>query len=214
MSAPTISLFTAMGEFARKTKIVRMAAPEDILGEEKEWSLDQLSRPVMQRGEPLRTKLEIRPGAATMDFTIRPLSMTEREAGERIVDAAIPPQTYVEELPQRPGDIPKRIPSGYDHEAPAYLAELRPLQDRQAAFVVLKGVVGLEQETPGPDPETKVQSLMDTLPTRLVRFLAGEIWAITYAQGNPADFFMKEDSSSSPSSEPSPSKNPGDKKRK
>ncbi len=202
-----------MGSFARKTRTVRMAAPDDILSEEKVWSPEDLMKPYAERGEP-RTKLNIRPGAPTMDFEIRPLSMTEREAAERVTDAALPPQTFIEEQPQRPGDIPKKIPSGYDYDAPSYLADLRPLQDKQAAYVCLKGVQGLEESTPGANEQDKVQSLMDTMPSRLVRFLASEIWSITYAQGNPADFFTNEGSSSSPSSAPSPSKSQGARKRK
>lgn len=211
---PTMSLFKSMGEFARKTRTVRMAAPEDILGEQKVWSIEQQSKPILERGEPVSTRLEIRPGAVTMDFNIRPLSMTEREAAERIVDAAMPPQSFVEEVPQRPGDVPKKIPTGYDYEAPEYLAALRPLQDRQAAYVVLKGVDGLDADTPGGNDDEKVMQIMDTMPSRMVKFLASEIWSITYAQGNPADFFTKEGSSSSPSSAPSPSRSPRGQKRK
>lgn len=169
---------------------------------------------MLERGEPAGVKLHIRPGAVTMDFSIRPLSMTEREAADRILDAVMPPQTYVEEMPTRPGDIPKRIPSGYDHDSPQYLAELRPFQEKQAAFVILKGVEGLEQDTPGAGTDEKLMAIMDTMPGRIVKFLASEIWMMTYAQGNPADFFTSEDSSISPGSEPSPNKNPGGRKRK
>lgn len=209
-----MSIFTAMGAFARKTKVVRMASPEDVLSEEKVWSIDQLSVPILHRGEPQAVKLEIRPGAETMDFTIRPLTMSEREAADKILDSAIPPQTYVEELPVRPGDVGKRIPSGYDYEAPSYLADMRPLHERQAAYVILKGVEGMEECTPGADTNQKMAAIMDTMPSRIVKFLASEIWSMTYAQGNPADFFTKEDSSNSPSSEPSPSRSQGDKKKK
>jgi hypothetical protein len=208
-----MSLFTAMGDFARKTRTVRMAAPEDVLHEERVWSAEDQMKPFAERGEP-RVKLHIRPGAPTMDFRIRPLSMAERECAEKITDAAIPPQTYVEEQPVRPGDIPKKIPTGYDYEAPEYLAALRPLQDEQAAYVVLKGVVDLEQDTPGATDPEKVRAITTTMPSRIVRFLASEIWAMTYAQGSPADFFMNEGSSSSPSSAPSPSKSPRGPKRK
>ena len=209
-----MSIFKSMGDFARKTKVVRLAAPEDILREERVWSPEQQFKPMMERGEPAGVKLHIRPGAVTMDFAIRPLSMTEREAADRILDAVMPPQTFVEEVATRPGDIPKRIPTGYDHDAPQYLAELRPLQEKQAALVILKGVEGLEQDSPGGGMEEKLKSIMDTMPGRIVKFLASEIWMMTYAQGNPADFFTSEDSSTSPCSEPSPSKSPGGKKRK
>lgn len=209
-----MSVFTAMGDFARKTKVVRLAAPEDILHEEKVWSPEQQFKPMMDRGEPAGVKMHIRPGAVTMDFCIRPLSMTEREASDRVLDAVMPPQTYIEEVSLRPGDSPKRIPSGYDHDAPQYLAELRPLQEKQAAYVILKGVEGLEGDTPGSSTEEKLKSIMDTMPGRIVKFLASEIWMMTYAQGNPADFFTSEDSSTSPSCEPSPSKSPGVKKQR
>lgn len=209
-----MSLFKSMGAFARKTRTVRMAAPEDILGEQKVWSIEQQSKPILERGEPASTRLEIRPGAVTMDFTIRPLSMTEREAADRIVDAAVPPQSFVEEMPQRPGDVPKKIPTGYDYEAPSYVAEVRVLQEKQAAYSVLKGVEGLESDTPGGNDDEKVTAIMGTMPTRLVKFLAAEIWSMTYAQGNPVDFFTKEGSSSSPSSAPSPSKSQKGPKRK
>jgi hypothetical protein len=209
-----MSVFAKIGSFARKTRTVRLAQPDDILSDEPVWSDEQLGLPLSQRGQPQRMKLEIRPGAETLDVEIRPLSMTERESAEHILDAALPPQTFVEEQPVRPGDIPKKIPSGFDYEDPKYLADLRPLQERQAAFVALKGVIGLHESTTGNSVDEKLKALMDEMPSRIIRFLASEIWAMTYAQGSPADFFTKEDSSSSPSSEPSPKQSQGEPKPK
>lgn len=205
-----MSIFKAIGEFSRKTKTVRLCQPEDVIREEHEWDPADLSLPMDRRGRPLRTKLEIRPGAKTQDVEIQPLTMVEREASEKILDAAIPPQTYIEETPTRPGDVPKKIPSGFDYESPKYLSELRPLQDKQAAFVVLKGVVGMDADIPGKTDDEKVKAIMESMPARIVRYLASEILNLTYSAGNPQDFFMKEDSSSSPSSEPSPNKSQGE----
>lgn len=205
-----MSIFQSIGEFSRKSKVIRLCQPEDVLNEKNEWSGDQLLLPMERRGAPARTTLEIRPGAETQDVEIVALSMVDREKSERILDAAIPPQTYIEELPTRPGDIPKKIPSGFDYENPDYLAKLRPLQDRQAAFVVLKGVVGMQQDAPGSDDEAKVDQIMATMASRIVKYLASEILNLTYSAGNPQDFFTREDSSGSPSSEPSPSKNQGE----
>jgi len=208
------SLFASMREFAQATKTVRLAAPEDILSERREWSTDQLALPESQRGEPAKVKLEIRAGAPVMDFAIRSLTMSERQAAEVILDAVVPPEVIMEEPTERPGQPPRRVPAGYNYEDPKYIAALRPLQDRQAAFVVLKGVADLHSETPGADDNSKVQSIMDTLPTHLVKFLAGEIWNMTYAQGDPADFFTSGGSPPSPSSEPSRKPNPPAAKRK
>ncbi len=209
-----MSVFDTITAFSRKSKTVRLANPDDVIGEKKVWSEDQELLPMRDRGVPTRIMLETRPGAETVDVEIRPLTMSEREAAEKILDAAIPPQTFVEEQAQRPGDIPKRIPSGYDYDAPSYLAALRPLQEKQAAFVALKGVVGLNESTTGQSPEDKLKSLMDSTPSRMIRFLASEIWAMTYAQGSPADFFTNEGSSFSPSSKPSPNKSPRGSKQK
>ena len=150
-----------------------------------------------------------------MDFEIHPLSMTERETADSMLDAATPDQIFIEESAERPGQLPKRVPAGYDYEAPVYLAHLRPLQERQAAFVVLCGVNDLFDATPGADYAAKTSSLMAAMPNRIVKFLAGEIWNMTYAQGDPADFFTKrEDSPASQSSAPSPSPSLPPKKRK
>jgi len=73
----------------------------------------------------------------------------------------------------------------------------------------------LSPATPGADYAAKTSSLMAAMPNRIVKFLAGEIWNMTYAQGDPADFFTKrEDSPASQSSAPSPSPSLPPKKRK
>lgn len=203
-----------MREFSRKTKTVRVAAPEDILDEIKEWSPEQELLPLEKRGKPLRVKLEIRKGAPLMDFPIRALSMRERATADSITDAVIPEAVFVEEPSERPGQPPRRVPAGYDYESPSYLLRVRPLQERQNAYVVLVGVDGLHADTPGDNDDAKVDAIMDNMPSILVRFLAGEIWNMTYAQGDPADFFTSEGSPASPSSGPSPSKNRQAQKRK
>ena len=210
-----MSLFLSMREFALRTKTVRIASPADILGEVKHWSPAQLLiRDEEQRGEPLRVTLEIRADAATLDCKVRALTMAERESAELIMDAAVPDPIFIDEAPDRPGQPAKRVPAGYDYEAPAYTQRLRPLQDRQSAYVVLCGVEGLRDDTPGFDDIAKTASIIDSMPTRLIKFLAGEIWNMTYAQGDPSDFFTSGGSQPSPSSKPSPSKNPAGRKLK
>lgn len=210
-----MNLFDSMRDFARRTKSVRLASPEDIVGEVRHWSPSQLQIPdESKRGEPLRTELEIRAGAPTMDFRVRALTMAERERADAIMDAAVPTAIYIDEAPERPGQPAKRVPAGYDYEDPKYTQQLRPLQDRQSAFVVLCGVDGLREATPGDTDASKTDAIIAAMPTRLVRFLAGEIWNITYAQGDPADFFTSAGSRPSPGSEPSPSKNPAARKRR
>lgn len=197
------NFFESMCGFARQTKVVRMAAPEDILSEKAEWSAEDMLKPFSQRGQPVRTRLEIRSGAPTMDFKIRPLSMAEREKADAMTDVVIPPPSFVEELPDRPGQPIKKVFTGHDYDDPKYVNDRRPAESRQAAYVVLKGVDGLEADTPGADDAAKVEAIMDKLPFRLIKFLAVEIWSMSYAQGDPADFFSKEDSPPSPGSEPS-----------
>lgn len=209
-----MSLFDTMRDFARKPRTVRLAAPEDVIREIKHWSPDQLLLQEHERGEPLRVEMETRPGAVTMDFQIRPLSMLERAAAEAIPDAVQPPQIFNEVPAERPGMAPSRVAAGFDFEHPEYLAALRPLHDRQAAYVALKGVLGLEEATPGQDESAKLQSILAEMPTRMVRFLSNEIWNITYMQGSPEDFFTSEGSPASPSSGPSPKPSPRDRKRK
>lgn len=202
------NLLQSIGEFSRKSKTIRIARPEDIISEVPTYSDAQLLKPLAERGKPERVRLEIREGAETQDIQIRPLTMKQREIADRFVDAAIPPQLFVEEIPQRPGDLGKKVPSGYDYENPEYQNALRPLQEKQAAFVVLKGVVGLDESVTGDTDEKKIEQVMESMSAKLVTFLAAEIWGMTYAQGDPVDFFTKGGSSSSPSSGPSPSKNP------
>jgi len=203
-----------MRDFARKTRTVRVASPEDILDEIKEWSPEQQALPLEKRGRPQKVRLEIRKDAPTMDFAIRALSMSEREAADAILDAALPDPVIIEEPSERPGQPPKRVPAGYDYESPSYLAHLRPLQERQSAYVVLVGVDGLHADTPGESDSAKTDSIMASMPSVLVKFLAGEIWNMTFAQGDPADFFTSAGSPASPSSGPSPSKSPPAPKRK
>lgn len=215
MATVTPSVFDSMSAFGRATKSVRLAAPEDILSEIPEWTAEQELVPLAKRGDPVKTRLEIREGAPTIDFAIRALTMSERQTADAIVDAVNPPEVFLEEHSDKPGQPPRRVPAGYNDEDPAYLASLRPLQDRQAAYVVLKGVADLAAATPGTADTDKVQSLMDTLPTRMIKFLAAQIWNMTYAQGDPSDFFTKPGGSpASPSSEPSPRPSPPPKKRK
>jgi hypothetical protein len=207
-----MSLFDSMCAFARKTKTVRLADPGDIIREVKHWSPEDMDRPVRERGEPVRVELQIKPGAATMDFRVRSLTMAQREIAEAILDAAVPPATWIDEPGERPGQLAKRVPTGYDFDDPKYLAALRPLHERQAAFVALKGVDGLEEDTPGQTDADKTTALLEKMPAKMIKFLAAEIWNMTYAQGDPNDFFTKEGSAHSPSSAPSPSKSPAGKK--
>ena len=161
-------LFASMCAFARKTKTVRLADPADILREVKHWSAEDMERPVRERGEPLRVELEIKPGAATMDFQVRSLTMAERETAEAILDAVIPPATWIDEPGERPGQAAKRIPTDYDFDDPKYLAAPRPLHERQAAFVALKGVDTLEADTPGQTEMGKTASLLQKMPAKMI----------------------------------------------
>jgi len=203
-----------MRDFARKTKTVRVASPEDILDEVKEWSPEQEVLPLEKRGKPQKVLLEIRKDAPTMDFAVRAMSMSEREAADAILDGALPDPVFIEEPADRPGQPPKRVPAGYDYENPSYLARLRPLQERQSAYVVLVGVDGLHADTPGETDAAKIDAIMASMPSILVKFLAGEIWNMTFAQGDPADFFTSAGSPASPSSGPTPSKSLPARKRK
>lgn len=193
-----------MRAFALKTKKIRFANPEDVISERKSWTPEDMMKPVLERGDPIRVELEIRPGAETIEFAIRPLTMTERDEADAILDREMPPQTFVEEQPLRPGESAKRIPSGYDYDHPKYLAAQRTLQDEQAAFVVLKGVDGLEKDTEGASIQEKVNSIRSNMPARMIKFLAMSIWNMSYAQGDPADFFTKGGSSTAPASASSP----------
>jgi len=134
--------------------------------------------------------------------------MAEREVAEAMTDAVLPPATWVDEPAERPGQAAKRIPTGHDYDDPAYLQALRPLQDRQAAFVVLKGVEGLAESTPGDNDAARTDAVMSSMTAKMIRFLAAEIWNMTYAQGDPNDFFTSEGSGPSQNSGLSPNKNP------
>jgi hypothetical protein len=208
------NLFDSMRAFGRKTKTVRLASPDDVISERKTWSDADLSLPEHQRGEPIRVELELKPDAEFMTFQIRPLSMAQREAADALLDSVVPPRAYIHQPSDRPGQEPVRVPAGYDEEDPAYLAALRPLYDLQAAFVALHGVEGLRESTAGETDRERATAIMEAMPTRMVKFLAASIWAMTYAQGDPLDFFTSAAYGPSPSSAPSPSPNPPAKKRK
>ncbi|MCX6876681.1 MAG: hypothetical protein NTW21_23165 [Verrucomicrobia bacterium] len=94
------------------------------------------------------------------------------------------------------------------------MAKLRPCRDRQSAFVVLRGVAGLQADTPGTADTAKTTALLDAMPARLVKFPAGEIRNLTYAQGDPADFLTSAASPPSPGCGPSPKPNPPAQKRR
>jgi hypothetical protein len=210
----TNTTFDSMRQFGSKPKTVRLAAPEDVIREVKHWNDEDMGLPIMKRGEPVRVELELKPGAQFMEFTIRPLTMAEREAAESIMDTALPPRAFIDSPPERPGQEPRRVPAGYDYDDPVYQAALRPLLDLQAAYVALCGVVGLRDGTPGSTDKEQARSIVDAMPQRMIKFLAGAIWGMTYAQGDPLDFFTRPVSGPSPSSEPSPSPKPPAKKRK
>ena len=209
-----MSIFTSMREFSRLTKALRVSPTGEVIEEKPHWSPEQLDLPPDKRGDPVRVELGLRQNAQVMDFNIRAISMAQRETADAILDAVVPAQIFIEEPAERPGQPPKRVPAGYDYEAPDYLARLRPCQERQSAYVVLMGVDGLHADTPGETDDAKVSALMAAMPSRLVKFLAGEIWNMTYAQGDPADFFTSGGSPPSPVSAPSPRPSPPGRKRK
>lgn len=209
-----MSIFDSMRQFGSKTKSVRLACPDDVIREIKHWSDEDMSRPILDRGEPIRVELELKPGAESVEFKIRSLTMVERETAEAIMDTVLPPRAYIDSPPERPGQEPRRVPAGYDYDDPAYLASLRPLYDRQAAYVTLCGVDGLREGTPGDGDLEKTDSITQAMPSRIIKFLAGSIWGMTYAQGDPLDFFTKPGSGPSPSSAPSPSPSPRARKQK
>jgi len=209
-----MSVFDSMRLFGRQTKSVRLAAPEDVIREIHHWSDEDMGRPILDRGAPIRTELELKPGAAFMEFKIRPLSMQEREVAEAILDTVIAPRAYIDTPSDRPGQPPSRVPAGYDYEDPAYQAALRPLHDRQAAYVALCGVEGLQSDTPGSTDHDRTTEIINVMPSRMIKFLAGAIWGMTYAQGDPLDFFTSKGSGPSPSSAPSPNPSRPGRKRK
>lgn len=189
-----MSIFSELTELCRQTKVVKLAHPDDVI---EEIAVRD------EEGRKIKSRLGIRPGARTQDVTVRALSMGEQQRAEAIMDTAVPPALFDEEPSDKPGVPPRRVQNGYDDEHPEYLANLRKAQDKQNLFVVLKGVEGLESETEGVDEEAKMQSLLAKMDGRLIRYLSNEIWRMSYAGGDPNDFFTKEDSTAGPSSEPS-----------
>lgn len=207
-------LFNQIASFARRPRKVVIAAPDDIESTESVWSEDQLMLPLHQRGDPASHKYTIRAGAETQEVEIVPLSMADRLTADSITDAAVPPRIVTEEPPDKPGGPVRKVLGDFDEEDPAYFALIRPLRDKQNAYIVLKGVLGLEASIPADDDAARITILMRTWPSVLVRYLAGMIYNISFAGGDPADFFIKEGSSSTPSSEPSLKPNPKATKRK
>jgi len=213
-AGPTANLFETLRALSSATKDVTIANPDDVLGEVPEWSAEQAALPEEDRGKPQRVRLEIRPGATLTTVKIRRMSMAEREAAQKILDAAVPPRVFVEEPPDRPGLPPRKVAAGFDETDPEYLAALRPLEARQSAFVVLAGVVGLRDDTPGHQVETQIDAVMSAMDDRIIRYLASQIWSLSWSAGDHGDFFTSADSASSPSSAPTPRRSPREPKRK
>lgn len=195
------SLFDKMKTFARRTRKLRLAHPDDVIAEvpEYEEGEEAKARAEGRRPKHLRVKLEIKPGAETLDFEVSAISDRIKEQAERLLDKAVAPKVFIEQPGEKPGMPPRQVFAGYNEEDPAYLAELREAKAQQTALVALHGTQGLRDSIPGEDDVAKVAALRDELPHRMIAWLAAEIWNMTYAGGDLADFFTKEGSPESPS---------------
>lgn len=188
------SVFQLLRTLCERTKIVRVAHGDDVVETTPKWSDRQKLVKEELRGLPEGGyRVGTKEGAKFQDFEIRRLTSLERETANRILDA-VPPKEKLEQRPAGPGLPPQMVRVGFDDEDPAYLAERRYAECDQQAFIVLKGVVGLEKDIEGEDDKEKMKTLRKTLDHRMLLYLAAEIWGMSFAGGDPADFFTSANS--------------------
>lgn len=192
-------MFDQLKNFGLTPRTIKLALPEHVTG----------SGPGSDQ-----PPFNIRAGAPTVEVTIRPLTMAERSASDLIMDAVQPPPLFREEPGDRPGMPPRRVQDGFDHDDPDYIAKIRVLNDKHDAHVVLHGMVGLLESTPGADVDAKIASILQSMASKLIRFVAEEIRNASWVPGSPDEFFTIEGSSSTPSSETSQNQNPKGTKKK
>lgn len=184
------NVFSQLKALSSRTKEVTLADPQDIERAEPKWSSAQERQPLADRGQPAEgLKLHIKPGAPTFRVTVRRITSDQREACDRILETLVPPEIIVEQASATRGEPPQRVRTGYDWEAPEYVAGLAKLEAKQRALVVLYGVVDLYKDTQGETDEDKIRSIRGTLDDMLLKYLASEIWNLTYSAGSPEDFF-------------------------
>jgi hypothetical protein len=179
--APAENAFTRLAALAKKSKTIRLVPDGDVVDVHHDKGVD---------GRIVKTRVETVAAAQASEFEIIPLTPAQKEIAESYTDSVLPPAIYVEERSARPDVPPKQVHAGYDEASPSYLNNLRNANARKAAFTVLCGVVGLADSLQGDDA-AKVKMIMETLPDRVVTYLANEIWSITWATGDPGDFFTK-----------------------
>lgn len=192
---PAPNVFSQLKALSSRTKEVTLADPQDIESTEPKWSREQERLPLAERGQPAEgLKLNIRPGAPTYQVTVRRLTSDQREACDRILETLIPPEIIVEQAAVNRGEPPQRVRTGWEWEAPQYLADMAKLEAKQRALVVLYGVVDLYKDTEGASDEEKIRAIRGTLDDMLLKYLASNIWNLTYSAGNPEDFFTSANS--------------------
>lgn len=192
---PAPNVFSQLRALSGRTKLLTLADPQDIEREEPKWSPEQERQPLADRGRPAHGfQLHIKPGAATFQLTVRRLTAAQREACDRVLETLIPPEIVVEQASATRGEPPQRVRTGYEWDEPGYLAGLAKLEARQRALVALHGVEGLHAATAGETDDEKITALRGSLDDMLLKYLASEIWNLTYSAGNPEDFFTSANS--------------------
>ena len=170
------------------TKKVGIARPEDVVSQREEWAKEDMLLPEEKRG-PARIKVDMKGGAKVEEFTIRGLTLKEKSVAERMVESVIPPKkTRMEAVPGKP---PMEVSDGFDEDAPEYRKQLAEANEKRLLYIVLKGVVGLEKGMPDMDLDAQMERISG-MNSRLIEFLASEVWHFSYAGRDYEDFFFKE----------------------
>lgn len=181
--------FAALSALSGAVKKVGIARPEDVKSIKEVWHESQMHLREELR-EPAKIQVTLKDGAVPIEFTVRGLTLDEKHKAEQMVEGVTPPKkTRIETKPGLPA---QSVDDGYDEEAPSYKAALAEANKRRLLFITLKGVVGLEEATIGETAEKKMEELAK-MNSKIVEFLASEIWYFSYSGHEFENFFFKKD---------------------
>jgi hypothetical protein len=179
--------FAALSALSGAVKKVGIAKPEDVESVKKVWDESQMGIREELR-DPARFQVSLKEGAIPVEFTVRGLSLDEKHKAEQIVEGVIPPKKTRTET--KPGLPAQTVDDGYDEEAPSYKTALADANKKRLLFITLKGVEGLEEATNGDTVEEKMAEL-SKMNSKIVEFLASEIWYFSYSGQDFENFFFK-----------------------
>jgi hypothetical protein len=207
--------FEVLSSLSKRTKRLRVVDNDDVVEVREQWSEEQLKLPVEKRGAPENgARIGVSESAASSgEIEIQRLSDAHEKQAEDMVRAVMPKPKF-RTIPGKPGEPPRQEQDGWDEEDPEFIDRREEARANQAAFIVLRGVVGLHDTTKGEGDDEKIKEIRATLDRKLIRNIASAIFTWSYSLGSTADFFTSANSASATPSSGSSPKNPSGRKIK